>query len=82
MPKLNGFDVLAWLRARANLKLVPIVVLSSSRFDSDISKARQLGAADYRVKPSAFDQLVDLVRDLSRRWLASGTDRIAETPGV
>src|SRR6266478_3301620 len=58
MPKMSGFDVLVWLSTRPDFKELPVVVLSSSAQDSDIQKARELGADDYQVKPQEFDGLV------------------------
>jgi len=69
MPRLNGFDVLSWLSSQPRLKDLPVVVLSSSSHEADMERARQLGARDYRVKPSDFVLLVQLVRELQARWL-------------
>jgi CheY-like chemotaxis protein len=69
MPRVNGFQVLAWLQERPDLAALPVVVLSSSAIESDIARARQLGADDYRVKPPDFQALVKIVQELSRRWL-------------
>src|SRR5437016_5277402 len=71
MPKVDGFDVLAWLRNRAELKALPVVVLSSSSREDDIQRARSLGADDYRVKPADFEQLLILARDVATRWLTA-----------
>jgi CheY-like chemotaxis protein len=70
MPRMNGFDVLAWLKTRPDLAGVPVVILTSSSLESDIKQARQLGALDYMVKPHEFSNLVELVRNLGQRWLA------------
>lgn len=69
MPKRDGFDVLKWLQSRDELKDLTVVMLSSSSQDSDIRKARELGARDYFVKPSDFDQLTELVQTIAQRWL-------------
>lgn len=69
MPRVNGFEVLAWLRQRPELGALPVVVLSSSGLESDIEKAKQLGADDYRIKPHDFDALLQLLRELKVRWL-------------
>src|SRR6478736_75172 len=58
MPKVDGFDVLTWLKGRSELKEIPVVVLSSSSREDDIQRARSLGANDYLVKPSDFEQLL------------------------
>src|SRR5256885_1076948 len=46
MPKLNGFEVLAWLRGRPDLDHLPVVVFSSSPFEADANVARNLGAQE------------------------------------
>ena len=71
MPKVDGFDVLNWLRGRSELKQLPVVVLSSSSREDDIQRARSLGADDYRVKPADFEQLLLLAQDVSTRWLTA-----------
>jgi CheY-like chemotaxis protein len=69
MPRVNGFDVLTWLSQRPELKDMYVVVLSSSSHEEDRRKAKELGAHDFRTKPSEFHNLVELVRDVQRRWL-------------
>jgi len=71
MPRLNGFDVLSWLASHPDLKNLPAVVLSSSAQDSDIAKARTLGAVDYRVKPTGLNNLITLLQEIVPRWLKS-----------
>jgi len=69
MPRLNGFDVLTWLKDRPEFDELPIVVLSSSDIEEDIQRAKELGADDYRVKPSGNEKLVKLLQELHARWL-------------
>jgi CheY-like chemotaxis protein len=69
MPRVTGFDVLAWLATRPEFSSLPVIVLTSSDHDSDIQKARQLGARDYIVKPHSFSHLVNIIRGLGDRWL-------------
>jgi CheY-like chemotaxis protein len=71
MPRMNGFDVLAWLTRQPQYKELPAVVLSSSADQSDVAKARQLGARDYFVKPHRLDNLVAIAQQIQVRWLAS-----------
>lgn len=73
MPKVDGFDVLAWLRTKSELKSLPVVVLSSSSREDDMERARQMGANDYRVKPSEFEDLLLMARDVAARWLTLDT---------
>ena len=69
MPKVDGFDVLTWLKTRPEFEGLPVVVLSSSSREDDIQRARTLGAVDYRVKPADFDELLILAQDVTTRWL-------------
>ena len=68
MPWMDGFDVLRWLRGQPQFGAVRVVVLTSSKLQSDMDKSRQMGAYDFRVKPHEFDDLVQLVDDVWRRW--------------
>jgi len=74
MPRLNGFDVLSWLASHPDLKSLPAVVLSSSAQDSDIEKARKLGAVDYRLKPTGLNNLITLLQEIVPQWLKSSPD--------
>ena len=69
MPRVNGFDVLAWWSQHPDLKKIRVVVLSSSSHEEDVRKARDLGAHDFKTKPSEFEHLVQLIRDVYRCWL-------------
>ena len=69
MPRLNGFDVLSWLQERPEFSQLPIVVLTTSNLDEDIKRAKELGADEYRVKPSGMKDLVELLRELQASWL-------------
>jgi len=75
MPRMSGFDVLAWLAEQPEFKGIPAVVLSSSADETDVRKARQLGARDYFVKPHSLDELIKIAQQILTRWLnASNTD--------
>lgn len=86
MPRLNGFDVLAWLATRPELSYLPVVVLSSSTLDFDMLKARQLGARDYFFKPTQLSQFVRVIQEIRTRWLPAapasltGARRVPERP--
>ena len=69
MPLMDGFDVLAWLRTQTQFDTLPVVVLSSSKLETDIDKSRELGVYDYRVKPHGFEDLVRLLDDVRKCWL-------------
>ena len=67
LPKLNGFEVLRAIRADSRLRLVPVIVVSSSSDVRQVRQAYELGANAYMVKPLA--DFVDLVGDFERFWL-------------
>jgi len=69
MPRLNGFDVLAWLRRQPGLKRLLVTVLTSSDQPDDINRAYDLGANSYLLKPHNSSQLSDLVAQVKRYWL-------------
>jgi CheY-like chemotaxis protein len=70
MPRMTGFDVLAWLKTRPDLRHLPAIVLSGSADVADVSKARQLGAADYHVKNHRISDLMGIIRSMDDRWLS------------
>jgi DNA-binding response OmpR family regulator len=69
MPRMNGFELLATIKSDAALAEVPVVVLSTSHAERDISAAKALGAADFFSKPMDIHQLVETIRILSDRWV-------------
>jgi CheY-like chemotaxis protein len=69
LPRLSGLELLSWLRGRDDLRRLPAVMLTSSPQMRDVNKAYELGANSYLVKPSALDELVQMVAKLSSYWL-------------
>ena len=69
LPKLNGFEVLRELRADHRTKLLPVVILTSSKEQQDIANGYNLGANSYVRKPVDFQQFVEAVRQLGQYWL-------------
>jgi CheY-like chemotaxis protein len=69
MPKLNGFDVLDWLKRQPGLKRLLVVIFTSSEESQDINRAYDLGANSYLVKPHAIDDLMRVVERLEKYWL-------------
>lgn len=69
LPKINGLDVLKRVRHDERLRLLPIVVLTSSREEPDISLAYALGANSYIVKPVDFEQFLKAVGDAGVYWM-------------
>jgi CheY-like chemotaxis protein len=69
MPRMDGFDVLAWLRKSKEFAALPAVVLSSSPRASDIQRAKDLGAREYLVKPLGYWELRVMLKSVTDRWL-------------
>ena len=69
MPRLDGFDVLKWLRQQPVLKRLPVVIFTSSGQADDINRAYDLGANSYLVKPHAMDDLAGLVERFKQYWV-------------
>lgn len=70
LPRVDGLDVLRQIKNDDNLKRIPVVVLTTSDKESDITRAYDLNANAYLVKPFDFSKFVDLLRDLGFFWLA------------
>jgi CheY-like chemotaxis protein len=68
MPRKNGFEVLQWLRQQDQLKWLPVVVFTASDSSKDTLRAFQLGANSLLVKPTAYRDLVQYVRELHHYW--------------
>jgi len=69
MPKLNGIEVLTQLRADERTKMIPVVILTSSREDPDIEACYRIGINSYIVKPVDFDSFITAVSELGLYWL-------------
>ncbi|MHB8519852.1 MAG: response regulator [Limisphaerales bacterium] len=69
LPKLDGLEVLRRLRADPRTRLLPVVVLTTSREESDLIQSYALGANSYIVKPVDFDKFIDAVGKLGLYWL-------------
>jgi CheY-like chemotaxis protein len=68
MPKVNGLEVLRTIKADANLRCIPVVMLTSSREERDLRESYALGANAYVVKPVEFHQFVSAVKELGAFW--------------
>ena len=69
LPRKDGREVLAELKADANLKMIPVVVLTTSRAEEDVLRAYQLHANCYITKPVDFQQFLSVVRSIESFWL-------------
>lgn len=62
LPKKNGFEVLGELKRSEALRAIPVVIFSTSEFQSDRSASLDLGAQDYVVKPTSFQMFVEALK--------------------
>jgi two-component system response regulator len=69
MPKLDGLQVLERLRADEYTKLIPVVILTSSKEEQDLISGYKSGANSYVRKPVDFNQFVEAVRQIGLYWL-------------
>lgn len=69
LPKVDGLDVLRRLRAESRTRLLPVVVLTTSKEESDLINSYQLGCNSYIRKPVVFGDFIDAVRQLGMYWL-------------
>jgi CheY-like chemotaxis protein len=75
MPKVDGVEVLRQMKADAVLKLVPVVMLTSSREEVDLATSYELGVNAYVVKPVGFQEFIDVVGQAGMFWAV-----VNETP--
>lgn len=69
MPGMSGLDVLKWLRAQESLRRVPVLILTASTAPTDVTEAYRLGASCFFIKPSALDELIELLKAVKNCWL-------------
>ncbi|HSL46462.1 MAG TPA: response regulator [Anaerolineales bacterium] len=69
LPRLDGIDVLKTIKADADLKSIPVIVLTTSEAEKDVAKAYYNHANSYLVKPVGFEDFKRLMDDLGFYWL-------------
>ena len=69
MPRMDGFEVLAWLRKSREFSALPAVVFSNSPRELDMKRAKELGAREYLVKPIDYRELTGMLKGAAARWL-------------
>ena len=69
LPKMGGLGVLKQVKENDITKVIPVVILTSSKEDPDIERCYRLGANSYIVKPVVFDDFLKVVSDLGLYWI-------------
>ena len=69
MPRLNGFEVLSWIRGRQEWMCLPVIVLTTSFYGPEIKRAYDLGANSFITKPPEFAHLVASLKEVGEHWL-------------
>jgi CheY-like chemotaxis protein len=70
LPRKNGREVLAEIKSDENLKVIPVVILTTSAADQDVIKAYKLNANCYVTKPVDLYQFIEVVRQIEVFWLS------------
>ena len=68
LPKVDGLEVLQQVKSDQNLKMIPVVVLTSSQEEKDMMRSYRLGVNAYVVKPVDFHEFVNAVKELGVFW--------------
>jgi CheY-like chemotaxis protein len=68
MPRLSGFEVLEWIKRDGPLRRIPIVIVSSSDRPDDITRAYELGANAYMIKPMNYRAVEHLFESITHYW--------------
>jgi CheY-like chemotaxis protein len=87
LPKMDGLEVLKEMRSDPELKVIPVVMLSSSREEKDLLTSYSLGASAYVVKPLDFTEFVATIKQLGLFWVIineppPGIERMPRDPSV
>jgi CheY-like chemotaxis protein len=74
----TGLEVLKWIRARPELKRLPVLMFTSSQLPSDINQAYDLGANSYLVKPPSLEKLVSLAQTIALYWFNTNVPPVTD----
>lgn len=69
LPKIDGLEVLKEIKGNPETRIIPVIVLTSSKEEKDLIESYKLGVNSYIVKPVEFEKFVDAVNELGMYWL-------------
>jgi CheY-like chemotaxis protein len=69
LPRKSGLEIIAQVKANDALKDIPVIILTTSDRNEDVTRCYQLGANSYLTKPVQFDDCVKLIADIQQYWL-------------
>lgn len=78
LPKIDGLEVLERIRAEEHTRLIPVVILTSSKEQGDVASSYRLGANSYIHKPVDFRQFVEAVQQLGLYWMVLNESPLKE----
>jgi CheY-like chemotaxis protein len=77
MPKLNGLEVLKAIKTDPRTKTIPVIIMTSSKEDSDIAESYRLGVNSYVVKPVNFENFSKAAADVGFYWLLINQNKVS-----
>jgi len=80
MPRMSGLELLAWIGEHPEFRVIPTIIMTSSRQELDIETAYKLGANTYMTKPIAFDELAQMVKLTHEYWAISAKPKPRSKP--
>lgn len=69
LPKISGLDVLRKIRTNADTDKIPVIILTSSTDDRDISESFRLGIHEYIRKPTSFSEFIQIIHRIKSNWI-------------
>jgi CheY-like chemotaxis protein len=69
LPKIDGLEILKLIKENERTKMIPVVILTSSKEESDVTRAYLTGANSFMVKPVDFETFNQVISDLARYWI-------------
>jgi CheY-like chemotaxis protein len=78
LPKVDGIEVLRYIKSREVLRRIPVVMLTTSKNDIDIETCYDLGANSYIVKPISFKDFMETIKNIQLYWIVTNQPPVVE----